>query len=156
MPGSGCQKIGVRNFQGRLPENLASSRLCDMERRSGFEKTANEKGGAGKCFQLGAPRDIWRETTLSVQFEEEAFALPYAHLNFIKCNGDSAVTLSFTSHLVKIQGQRLRPLYNALLDHTVRFVAVIAAPSHEQTSSEETVITSIDLVPLGQADGGMF
>ena len=93
---------------------------------------------------------------LSVQFEEEAIALPYAHLNFIKSERDEAITLSFGSHLVKIQGQRLRPLYSALLEHTVRIVAALGVSSHEQTSSEETVITSIDLVPLGQADGGML
>ena len=80
-----------------------------MERRSGFERITNEKSAGEKCFQIGRAREVWRETMLDVRLEDEAFALPYAHLNFIKCNGDSAVTLSFTSHLVKIQGQRLRP-----------------------------------------------
>ena len=127
-----------------------------MERRNGFERMTNEKSAGEKCFQIGRARDVWRETMLDVRLEDEAFALPYAHLNFIKCNGDSAVTLSFTSHLVKIQGQRLRPLYDALLEHAVRFVAVVTTTPPDQTPSAETVISSIDFVPVGQADGGMI
>ena len=127
-----------------------------MERRSGFERITNEKSAGEKCFQIGRARDVWRETMLDVRLEDEAFALPYAHLNFIKCSGDSAVTLSFTSHLVKIQGQRLRPLYDALLEHAIRFVAVVATSPHDQTPSAEAVISSIDFVPVGQADGGMI
>jgi hypothetical protein len=122
-----------------------------MERRSGFEKSTGEK-----CFQLGRARDIWRETMLNVRLEGEAFALPYAHLNFIKCVGEHSLTLSFSSHLVKIRGQRLLFLYEALMEHSVRFVAVMATQQPDTTQNTEAVITSIDLVPVGQADGGML
>ena len=123
-----------------------------MERRSGLEKPVTEK-----CFQLGKARDGWRETMLDVRLEGEAFALPYAHLSLIKFEGDGALTLSFGSHMVKIEGERLRPLYDALMDHAVRFVtAAAAAPQRERSQTNDTLITSIDLVPLNQADGGML
>ena len=127
-----------------------------MERRNGFGKSAVEQSDGDKCFQMGSAREVWRETMLDVRLDEEAFALPYAHLNFIKCSDSAALILSFTSHLVKIQGRRLRPLYEALRDHTVRFVAATEASPHDEVPSSETVITSIDLVPVGQADGGML
>jgi hypothetical protein len=93
---------------------------------------------------------------LDVRLEGEAFALPYAHLNLIKRVGEDFLTLSFSSHLVKIQGLRLRPLYEALMEHSVRFVAIMATQQPDTTQNTEAVITSIDLVPIGQADGGML
>ena len=65
--------------------------------------------------------------------------------------------LSFSSHLVKIEGERLRPLYDALTDHAVRFVT---AASGEKAGgpepSSDPGISSIDLVPLGQHDDAML
>ena len=122
-----------------------------MERRGSFERTTSEK-----TYQLGKARDPWRETMLDVRLIGESFALPYAHLNLIKCEGEKVLTLSFATHLVKIEGRKLRPLYEALIDHNVRYVA--AAERH-QTGSEhsgEPVIMAIDLVPFGQAEGSMI
>ncbi len=94
--------------------------LPGMDRRGSFEKnTSNEK-----TYQLGKARDAWRETMLDVRLDGEAFALPYAHLSLIKCEGERALTLSFSTHLVKIEGERLRPLYEALMDHNVRYVVL--------------------------------
>ena len=122
-----------------------------MERRSGLEKPVGEK-----CFQLGKARDAWRETMLDVRLNGEAFALPYAHLSLVKLEGESALTLSFSTHLVKIEGERLRPLYDALLDHAVRHVIAASAQTRERVPANEPLITSLDIVPLGQADPGML
>lgn len=126
--------------------------LPGMERRTGFEKPAHEK-----CFQLGKSREVWREPMLDVRLEGEAFALPYGHLNHLKLDGESALILSFSSHLVKIQGERLRPLYDALMDQAVRFVmAGNHGQARGQAPSSEPWISSIDLVPLGQHETGML
>lgn len=122
-----------------------------MDRRGSFEKNTSEK-----TYLLGKARDSWRETMLDVRLEGEAFALPYAHLSLIKLEGEGALTLSFSTHLVKIEGERLRPLYEALLDHTVRHVIAASAPTRDRVPATEPVITSIDLVPLGQADHAML
>lgn len=122
-----------------------------MERRGGFERNTNEK-----TYQLGKARDAWRETMLDVRLEGEAFALPYAHLSLIKCEGERMLTLTFNTHLVKIEGQRLRALYEALIDHNVRFVAAAAPRQQVPSPSGEPLITSIDLVSLGQADHAML
>lgn len=123
-----------------------------MERRTGFERAAHGKNAGEKCFQLGKSRDLWRESMLDVRLEGEAFALPYAHLNHIKLDGESTLILSFSSHLVKIQGERLRPLYEAFMEQTVRFVKVVkdGGQTHEQAPSGDPWISSLDLVPLGQ------
>ena len=129
-----------------------TGKLTGMERRSGLEKPVGEK-----CFQIGKARDAWRETMLDVRLEGEAFALPYAHLSLIKFEGDRALTLSFGTHMVKIEGERLRPLYDALMDHAVRFMtAATAAPPRERSQGSDPLITSIDLVPLNQANDGMI
>ncbi len=128
-----------------------------MERRTGFEKPAQEKNAAEKCFQLGKSRDVWREPMLDVRLDGEAFALPYAHLNHLKLEGERALTLSFNGHLVKIEGERLRALYDALMDQSVRFVtAANGAQARGQGTSSEPSITSIDLVPVGQNETGML
>lgn len=121
-----------------------------MERRSTFEKTTIEK-----TFQLAKARDAWRETMLDVRLDGEAFALPYAHLSLIKCEEERSLTLTFSTHLVKIEGEKLRPLYEALIDHNVRFVCAGTRP-RDAGASTEPIITAIDLVPLGQGDGGML
>ena len=122
-----------------------------MERRNGFEKNTTEK-----TYQLGKTRDAWRETMLDVRLDGEAFALPYAHLSLIKCEGERALTLSFSTHLVKIEGERLRPLYEALIDHNVRFVVAAGPCQGGPAPSGEPVITAIDLVPLGQTEDAML
>lgn len=122
-----------------------------MDRRGSFEKSTSEK-----TYQLGKARDAWRETMLDVRLDGEAFALPYAHLSLIKCEGEKALILSFTTHLVKIEGERLRPLYEALIDHNVRYVAVAGTRPPEAGTSSEPVITSLNLLPLNQGDGGML
>ncbi len=122
-----------------------------MERRGGFEKQTTEKS-----YQLGKARDAWRETMLDVRLDGEAFALPYAHLSLIKYEGERALTLSFSTHLVKIEGERLRPIYEALLDHSVRYVVVAEPRQRDHTSSSEPFITAIDLIPLTQGNDGSF
>ena len=122
-----------------------------MDRRGSFEKTTSEK-----TYQLGKARDAWRETMLDVRLDGEAFALPYAHLSLIKCEDERALTLSFSTHLVKIQGEHLRPLYEALIDHNVRYVVAAGTRSRESGTSTDPVITSIDLVPLNQGNGEML
>lgn len=129
-----------------------SCNLPGMERRGSFERnTSNEK-----TYGLGKARDAWRETMLDVRLDGEAFALPYAHLSLIKCEGERMLTLSFSTHLVKIEGERLRPLYEAFMDHNVRFVAAAPARQREASATTEPIITGIDLVPLNQGDGGML
>ena len=123
-----------------------------MERRGSFERNTSSE----KTYQLGKARDAWRETMLDVRLEGEAFALPYAHLGLIKCEGERSLTLSFNTHLVKIEGERLRPLYEAFMDHNVRFVASGPSRPRDAGASSEPVITAIDLVPLAQGDGGML
>ena len=98
----------------------------------------HETPGAKRCWTC-----VW---------EGEAFALPYSHLSLIKLEGEGALTLSFSTHLVKIEGERLRPLYEALLDHTVRHVIAASAPTRDRVPATEPLIASIDLVPLGQGD----
>ncbi len=134
-----------------LCATCASANLPGMERRGSFERSTSEK-----TYQLGKARDAWRETMLDVRLDGEAFALPYAHLSLIKCEGERALTLSFATHLVKIEGERLRPLYEAMIDHNVRYVVAAAAHPREAGASSEPVITSIDLVPLNQNDAGML
>ena len=120
-----------------------------MDRRGSFEKQTNEKS-----YQLGKARDAWRETMLDVRLDGEAFALPYAHLSLIKCEGECALTLSFSTHLVKIEGERLRPIYEALLDHSVRYVVAAEARQRNHAPSSEPIITAIDLIPLTQGGEG--
>ena len=122
-----------------------------MERRGSFEKSPSEK-----TYQLGKARDAWRETMLDVRLDGEAFALPYAHLSLIKCEGERSVILTFSTHLVKIEGERLRPLYEALIDHTVRYVAAAGTRPRDGGTPSEPIISSIDFVPLNQGDGGML
>ena len=123
-----------------------------MERRGSFEKTTASE----KTYQVGKTRDVWRETMLDVRLDGEAFALPYTHLSLIKCEGDRTLTLSFSTHLVKIEGERLRPLYEALMDHSVRYVTAAEPRQRNANASSEPVITDIDLVPLNQGDSGML
>ena len=123
-----------------------------MERRGSFEKNPSSE----KTYQLGKARDVWRETMLDVRLDGEAFALPYAHLGLIKCEGDRALTLAFNTHLVKIEGERLRPLYEALMDHNVRYVIAAAPRPRDANASSEPIITGIDLVPLNQGDAAML
>ena len=123
-----------------------------MERRGTFEKTT----GREKTYQLGKARDAWRETMLDVRLDGEAFALPYAHLSLIKCEEEHSLSLTFSTHLVKIEGEKLRPLYEALIDHNVRYVAAAETRSREAGTSSEPVIISIDLVLLNQGDAGML
>ena len=128
-----------------------------MERRTGSEKPAQQKHAAQKCFQLGKSREIWREVMLDVRLEGESFALPYAHLNHIKLDGERALILSFSSHLVKIEGDRLRSLYDALTDQAVRFVAAASGgPAGGPEPSSDPRISSIDLVPLGQHEDAVL
>ena len=122
-----------------------------MDRRGGFEKQTTEKS-----YQLGKARDAWRETMLDVRLDGEAFALPYSHLSLIKCEGERALTLSFSTHLVKIEGERLRPIYEALIDHGVRYVVVAEPRQRDHTPSSEPIITAIDLIPLNQGNEGSF
>ena len=128
-----------------------TANLPGMERRGSFEKSTSEK-----TYQLGKARDAWRETMLDVRLDGEAFAFPYAHLSLFKCESDKVLTLSFTTHLVKIEGERLRPLYEALIDHNVRYVAAAETRPREAGTSTEPIITALDLVPLNQGDGGML
>ena len=93
---------------------------------------------------------------LDVRLNGERFALPYAHLSFIKYEGERALILSFSTHLVKIEGERLRPLYEGLIDHNVRFVVAAGPRQGDPAPSGEPVITAIDLVPLGQTDDAML
>ncbi len=145
-------KVSVYHFAMPVASgSLGPAPYVVMERRNGTERNVSEK-----CFHIGKARDSWRETMLDVRLDGEAFALPYTHLGLIKCAGDNALTLSFSTHLVKIEGQHLRPLYEALLDHTVRYVTVPAAPSRERGQAAEPVITAIDLVPLGQSDAALL
>ena len=123
-----------------------------MERRGTFEKIT----GSEKTYQLGKARDAWRETMLDVRLDGEAFALPYAHLSLIKCEDERSLSLTFSTHLVKIEGEKLRPLYEALIDHNVRYVCAAETRPREAGTSSEPVITSIDLVPLNQGDAGML
>src|SRR5437763_1505679 len=121
-----------------------------MDRRIGPGKINSEK-----CFQLGKPRDTWREPMLDVRLAEgEAFALPYAHLSFIKLESPKSLMLTFSSHLVKIEGDNLWPLYEALTEHAVRFV--VASTGSATKEPNEPTITAIELVPLGSGDGGMI
>ncbi len=131
--------------------------LHAMERRTGCEKPPQEKHAAQKCFQVGKSREVWREAMLDVRLEGESFALPYAHLNHIKLDGERAVILSFSSHLVKIEGVRLRALYDALTDQAVRFVTVAAGgQAGGLEPSSDPRISSIDLIPLGQHDAAVL
>lgn len=128
-----------------------------MERRTGCEKPTQEKHAAQKCFQLGKSREVWREVMLDVRLEGESFALPYAHLSHIKLDGERALSMVFSSHLVKIEGERLRPLYDALTDQAVRFVAVASGgQAGGSEPSSDPRISSIDLVPLGQHDDAVL
>ena len=121
-----------------------------MDRRAGLGKSNGEK-----CFQLGKPRETWREPMLAVRLSEgEAFALPYAHLSFIKLESPKSLLLTFSSHLVKIEGDHLWPLYEALAEHTVRFVAACIGSTPKEPN--EPTISNIELVPLGNGDGGMI
>ena len=128
-----------------------------MERRTGSEKPAQEKHAAQKCYQVGKSREVWRETMLDVRLEGESFALPYAHLNHIKLDGERVLILTFSSHLVKIEGERLRPLYEALTDHAVRFVTAAGGEkAGGPEPSSDPRISSIDLIPLGQHDDAVL
>jgi hypothetical protein len=147
----GKRLLGVRLAFSARPACHAPGTLIRMERRGILERTTPEK-----TFQLGKARDAWRETMLDVRLDGEAFALPYAHLSLIKCDGDRMLTLSFSTHLLKIEGERLRPLYEALIDHNVRYVTAAAPRQRDASTSSEPIITGIDLVPLNQGDGGML
>lgn len=92
---------------------------------------------------------------LDVRTENDsAFALPYSHLNFIKLE-TKAITLAFSSHLVTIEGERLRPLYEALSEHSVRHIAVIQS-DQDRTAQNELSITSIDVVAVGQGEDALI
>lgn len=119
-----------------------------MERKIGAVKVTAER-----CFGLGKPRETWREVMLDVRVGDgEAFALPYAHLNGLKLGGENVLVLTFSSHLVRIEGDYLRPLYEALTEHAVRFVVAngtaIPTPLASASAAREPTIARIELIPL--------
>lgn len=117
-------------------------------------KFSTGKASPEKCYEAGKPRDAWRELMLDVRVENgNAFALPYSHLNFIKLEAE-ALTLSFSTHLVTIEGKHLRPLYEALSEHSVRYVTVVTA-NQDHPLENESIITGIDVAALGQCDDEM-
>lgn len=118
-------------------------------------KFSTGKPAAEKCYQLGKARDIWRELMLDVRAADGgAFAFPYSHLSFIKLEAN-AITLSFSTHIVTIEGENLRPLYEALSDHSVRYVTAISA-GHDRAVESESVISGINVVALGQGGDAMM
>ena len=49
-------------------------------------------------------------------------AVPYSRLLSVDLRPDAGVSLEFPDHRIVLRGRNLRPLYEALLGHRVRFV----------------------------------
>ena len=52
----------------------------------------------------------------------EAIALPYSYLEMVQFNPSVALVLTFTSCEVRIEGQRLFSVYEAIVQHTVTYI----------------------------------
>ncbi len=77
-------------------------------------------GDPTSCFKTeeGAPLRM-------IEFrghDGRSLALPYAGLLGVEYRPTSGVVLEFPGHRVELRGRNLRPLYDALLEHRVRFV----------------------------------
>ncbi len=72
-------------------------------------------------------------------------ALSYLYLNSIFFDASGVIVLSFGSQNIRIEGRNLAPVYEALLNHSVRFIQQENADLEKEVPETETFISAIEI-----------
>jgi hypothetical protein len=77
----------------------------------------------------------------------EAVALPYSYLELVQFNPSVALVLTFATCEVRIEGQRLFPVYEAIVQHVVAYIQENDA-KYEKADDKLPFIERIEIKPL--------
>ncbi len=77
----------------------------------------------------------------------EALALPYSDLEMVQFNPFTALALTFATCEVRIERQRLFPVYEALIQHVVTYIQENDV-KYEKTNDKLPLIERIEIKPL--------
>ncbi len=79
---------------------------------------------------------------LAFEFENgDLVALPYALLVKVEYKLSEGVRLEWGTDFITIEGQRLQPLFHALVEHRVRMV--IESPDEEPDDPDDVIISKV-------------
>lgn len=70
------------------------------------------------------------------------WAFPYSYKTAIKFDLSGTIVVYFTTHVISIRGQNLKPLYEGLITHTVSCVREVA-DEFADVPAESTVVASL-------------
>jgi hypothetical protein len=95
-----------------------------------------------------------RELMLSLrQLTGKAEAFPYAYLYNVQKNSDgTAVMLTYSAHIVSIEGKNLEGLYDALLGWGIQFVQEMKPEDRGDSSAFVKSISIMERQPFHVAD----
>lgn len=90
-------------------------------------------------------RGMGQEIMLDVRFDNgDRFGFPYATLGKIALDASGVLWVVLTEGRLRIEGNNLAPIYDGLLEHSIKFIQQESERYESLADNRETFISSID------------
>lgn len=135
----------LNDFLNRKPGGNSSATVLPLQRQ---QEEINESGEIElverRAFGIGRGRR--QPFMLDIRMvDKQRLALSYSHLTKAAFDPSGVIALEFSSHIVRIEGRNLQPIYEYLLLQNVIYLQEENAEIEQQIDGAETFISNIEI-----------
>lgn len=136
-------KSVLNEFLNRKPGG-GSATVLPLERQAETDETGESEVVERRAFGVGRGRR--QPFMLDVRtVDKQRLALSYSHLTKAAFDPSGVIVLEFSSHIIRIEGRNLQPVYENLLLQNVMYLQEENAELEQQTNDAETFISNIEI-----------
>lgn len=137
----------LTDFLNRKPGGTSSATVLPLQKQQEevSETIENESElVVRRAFGIGRGRR--QPFMLDVRtVDKQRLALSYSHFTKAAFDPSGVIVLEFSSHIVRIEGRNLQPVYENLVLQNVIYLQEENAEIEQQIDGEETFISSIEI-----------